>query len=137
MQVRLTLFQCMLSSLSVVGLQLRGVEFSALPSGLHNSSQDVMYVTGTLQTEEKNPQQQILTLTGLWILFFFFFFFDYRYFHLEGCIGVAVFANVPSSNAEDRGAQMVSVGVLVKPSVDTGRCGQVWRHVEFLKSQAK
>ncbi|KAI8604737.1 hypothetical protein EDD21DRAFT_193702 [Dissophora ornata] len=32
---------------------------------------------------------------------------------------------------------MVSVGVLVKPSADTGRCGQVWRHVAFLKSQAK
>ncbi|KAF9363369.1 hypothetical protein BGX34_004317 [Mortierella sp. NVP85] len=87
-------------SSSVPGIQLRGVEFSALPSGLHNSSQDVIY------------------------------------FHLEGCIGVAVYANVPSSHAEHRGAQMVSVGVLVKPSADTGRCGQVWRHVDFLKRQA-
>ncbi|KAF8925501.1 hypothetical protein BGZ58_000747 [Dissophora ornata] len=88
-------------SKSVPGIQLHGVEFSALPSGLHNCSQDVIY------------------------------------FHLEGCIGVSVFANVPSSSLEHRGAQMVSVGVLVKPSADTGRCGQVWRHVAFLKSQAK
>ncbi|KAF9949106.1 hypothetical protein BGZ65_007597 [Modicella reniformis] len=86
---------------SVPGIQLRGVEFSALPSGLHNINQDVIY------------------------------------FHLEGCIGVAIFAHVPSSNAEHRGAQMISVGVLVKPSADTGRCGQVWRHVEFLKRQTK
>ncbi|KAF9434446.1 hypothetical protein BGZ76_008010, partial [Entomortierella beljakovae] len=85
----------------IPGIELRGVEFSALPSGLHDSSQDVIY------------------------------------FQLEGCIGVSVFANVPSSNVEHRGAQMVSVGVLVKPSAETGRCGQVWRHVDFLKSQAK
>ncbi|KAF9344129.1 hypothetical protein BGX26_004754, partial [Mortierella sp. AD094] len=86
---------------SVPGIDLKGVEFSALPSGLHGSSQDVIY------------------------------------FQLDGCIGVSVFANVPSSNAEHRGAQMVSVGVIVKPSGDTGRCGQVWRHVDFLKNQAK
>ncbi|KAG0007654.1 hypothetical protein BGZ80_004398, partial [Entomortierella chlamydospora] len=86
---------------SVPGIELKGVEFSALPSGLHGSSQDVIY------------------------------------FQLDGCVGVSVFVNVPSSNAEHRGAQMVSVGVLVKPSVDTGRCGQVWRHVDFLKNQAK
>ncbi|KAF8952208.1 hypothetical protein BGZ46_003619 [Entomortierella lignicola] len=73
---------------SVPGIGLQGVEFSALPSGLHGSSQDVIY------------------------------------FHLDGCIGVSVFANAPSSNVEHRGAQMVSVGVLVKPSADTGRCGQ-------------
>ncbi|KAG0308601.1 hypothetical protein BGZ98_007455 [Dissophora globulifera] len=83
------------------GVQLDGVEFSALPSGLHNSSQDVIY------------------------------------FQLDGCIGVSVFVNLPSSSVEQRGALMVSVGVLVKPCADTGRCGQVWRHVAFLKSQAK
>ncbi|KAF9918837.1 hypothetical protein BX616_005215 [Lobosporangium transversale] len=83
------------------GMEIKGVEFSALPSGIHSHSQDVIY------------------------------------FQLRGCIGVAVFANVPSENLEDRGAQMASVGVLVKPSVETGRCGQVWRHVDFLKSQAR
>ncbi|KAI7830472.1 hypothetical protein BC939DRAFT_499596 [Gamsiella multidivaricata] len=86
---------------STPGIQLNGIEFSALPSGLHNSSQDVIY------------------------------------FQLEGCIGVSVYANVPSSNVEHRGAQMASVGILVKPSADTGRCGQVWRHVQFLKGQAR
>ncbi|KAF9927343.1 hypothetical protein FBU30_003300, partial [Linnemannia zychae] len=85
---------------SVLGIQLHGVEFSALPSGLHNTSQDVIY------------------------------------FQLDGCIGVAVFKNAPADHEEHRGARMVSVGVLVKPSPDTGRCGQVWRHVEFLKSRA-
>ncbi|KAF9965600.1 hypothetical protein BGZ70_004486 [Mortierella alpina] len=32
---------------------------------------------------------------------------------------------------------MISVGVLVKPSAETGRCGQVWRHLEFLRNQAR
>ncbi|KAI1315984.1 hypothetical protein EDD11_010566 [Mortierella claussenii] len=86
---------------AVPGIELQDVEFSALPSGLHSSSQDVIY------------------------------------FQLKGCIGVSVFANAPSLRTEHRGAHMISVGVLVKPSADTGRCGQVWRHVDFLKGQAR
>lgn len=51
-------------------------------------------------------------------------------------MGVAVFKNAPADREEHRGARMISVGVLVKPSADTGRCGQVWRHIDFLKSRA-
>ncbi|KAF9339401.1 hypothetical protein BGZ91_006037 [Linnemannia elongata] len=85
---------------STPGIQLTGVEYSALPSGLHTTPQDVIY------------------------------------FQLEGCVGVAVFKNTPADREEHRGARMISVGVLVKPSADTGRCGQVWRHIDFLKSRA-
>ncbi|KAF9148968.1 hypothetical protein BG015_009275 [Linnemannia schmuckeri] len=85
---------------STPGIQLTGVEYSALPSGLHTTPQDVIY------------------------------------FQLEGCVGVAVFKNAPADREEHRGARMISVGVLVKPSADTGRCGQVWRHIDFLKSRA-
>ncbi|KAF9184165.1 hypothetical protein BGZ51_003529 [Haplosporangium sp. Z 767] len=86
---------------AVPGIRLDGVEYSALPSGLHSSRQDVIY------------------------------------FCLDGCIGVAVFVNEPTDSMEHRGARMVSVGVLVKPSSETGRCGQVWRHASFLESRAR
>ncbi|KAG0262519.1 hypothetical protein BG011_010102 [Mortierella polycephala] len=86
---------------AVPGIRLDGVEYSALPSGLHSSSKDVIY------------------------------------FCLDGCIGVAVFVNEPTDSMEHRGARMVSVGVLVKPSSETGRCGQVWRHVSFLENRAR
>ncbi|KAG0202429.1 hypothetical protein BGX33_009715 [Mortierella sp. NVP41] len=85
---------------STSGIQLDGVEYSALPSGLHSTPQDVIY------------------------------------FQLEGCVGVAVYKNTPADRDEHRGARMIAVGVLVKPSAETGRCGQVWRHIDFLKSRA-
>ncbi|KAG0311022.1 hypothetical protein BGZ97_012140 [Linnemannia gamsii] len=84
---------------STPGIQLTGAEYSALPSGLHTTPQDVIY------------------------------------FQLEGCVGVAVFKNTPADREDHRGARMISVGVLVKPSADTGRCGQVWRHIDFLKNR--
>ncbi|KAF9093864.1 hypothetical protein BGX29_009775 [Mortierella sp. GBA35] len=54
----------------------------------------------------------------------------------SGCVGVAVYKNTPADRDEHRGARMIAVGVLVKPSAETGRCGQVWRHIDFLKSRA-
>ncbi|KAG0349752.1 hypothetical protein BG005_010713 [Podila minutissima] len=86
---------------AVPDLGLDNVEFASLPSGLHNTTEDVIY------------------------------------FRLEGCMGLAVYVNVESNRAEHRGAQMIALGILVKPSTETGRCGQVWRHTQFLKSQVR
>ncbi|KAF9391796.1 hypothetical protein CPB97_005433 [Podila verticillata] len=86
---------------AVPDLALNNVEFASLPSGLHNTTEDVIY------------------------------------FRLEGCMGLAVYVNVESNRAEHRGAQMIALGILVKPSAETGRCGQVWRHIQFLKSQVR
>ncbi|KAG0345619.1 hypothetical protein BG004_003463 [Podila humilis] len=86
---------------AVPDMTLDNVEYASLPSGLHNTPEDVIY------------------------------------FRLEGCMGLAVYLNVQSDRAEHRGAQMVSLGILVRPSPETGRCGQVWRHIEFLKSQVR
>ncbi|KAF9970164.1 hypothetical protein BGZ73_007214 [Actinomortierella ambigua] len=80
---------------------LSGIEFSAMPSGLHNVSSDVIY-------------------------------FRHREY-----VGVAAYVSVAIDSVADRGALMAAVGVLIKPCADSGRCGQVWRHVEFLQSQAK
>ncbi|CAM0139841.1 unnamed protein product [Umbelopsis sp. WA50703] len=42
-----------------------------------------------------------------------------------------------SENTEERGARMMAVGCLVAPTPDTGSCGQVWHHTEFLRSEIK
>ncbi|KAF8532911.1 hypothetical protein BDD12DRAFT_949778 [Trichophaea hybrida] len=80
------------------GVDLDGVEFKSLPSGLHNLQEDLVYfVHGTYA-------------------------------------GVSAFVNVKAGE-EERGALMVSAGVLVPLSY--GRLGRSWRHAENLKGLAR
>ena len=32
---------------------------------------------------------------------------------------------------------MRAVGVVVIPTLDSGRCGQVWRHMDFLEAEVR
>lgn len=124
---------------AVPDLELNNVEFASLPSGLHNTTEDVMYEPrkgrkNRIKLKKYALQSTCLTTprsSSLVILHYF------RYFRLEGCMGLAVYVNVESNRAEHRGAQMIALGILVKPSAETGRCGQVWRHIQFLKSQVR
>ncbi|KAL1924435.1 uncharacterized protein VTP21DRAFT_4089 [Calcarisporiella thermophila] len=59
---------------------------------------------------------------------------DVIYFSHPPYIGLCVFENRPF--AEERGARMRSVGLLVVPTLESGKCGQVWRHLDFLKYEA-
>ncbi|KAI9260803.1 hypothetical protein BY458DRAFT_516347 [Sporodiniella umbellata] len=44
--------------------------------------------------------------------------------------GISVFKNAPTHSA--RGAKMKAIGVLVKPTKETGACGEIWKHKEYL-----
>lgn len=91
---------------------------------------------GKLNQAEKTRTAVNLSDNATFVFGYSAFFF-LRYFRLEGCMGLAVYVNVESNRAEHRGAQMIALGILVKPSAETGRCGQVWRHIQFLKSQVR
>ncbi|KAF8253618.1 hypothetical protein K440DRAFT_575470 [Wilcoxina mikolae CBS 423.85] len=80
------------------GVDLDGVEFKSLPSGLHNLQEDLVY------------------------------------FVHGAYAGVSAFVNVKAGE-EERGALMVSAGVLVPLSY--GRLGRSWRHAENLKGLAR
>jgi hypothetical protein len=75
-------------------VNLDGVEFKSLPSGLHNLTEDLIYFV-------HGPYA-----------------------------GISAFLHV-DAGAEERGALMVSAGVLVPLSY--GRLGRSWRHAEGLK----
>ncbi|KAI5817253.1 hypothetical protein BZA77DRAFT_38063 [Pyronema omphalodes] len=80
------------------GVDLDGVEFKSLPSGLHNLKEDLVYFV-------HGPYA-----------------------------GTSAFLNV-AAGAEERGALMVSAGVLVPLSY--GRLGRCWRHADGLKKLAQ
>ena len=82
----------------LVTVDLDGVEFKSLPSGLHKLTEDLVY------------------------------------FVHGSYAGISAFVNV-TAGAEERGALMVSVGVLVPLSY--GRLGRCWRHAEGLKKLAR
>ncbi|KAL1920043.1 uncharacterized protein VTP21DRAFT_1189 [Calcarisporiella thermophila] len=77
-------------------VDLSGIEFKSLPSGLHAIDTDIIY------------------------------FIQAPY------VGICAFQNQPIQ--EERGARMRSVGLLVQPT-SASACGDVWRHLDFLKAQ--
>ncbi|KAG1223741.1 hypothetical protein G6F35_004468 [Rhizopus arrhizus] len=44
--------------------------------------------------------------------------------------GISVFKNMPVDTS--RGAYMKAIGILVKPTRQTGDCGEVWKHKDYL-----
>jgi hypothetical protein len=93
------------------------VEYKSLPSGLHNVSEDLVYVGG--------PIDRLLCANRLSLP---------RYFVHEQYAGISSFINQPADEAE-RNAQMFAVGVLVPLSF--GRLGKSWRHAPRLKELAE
>ncbi|KAG0182624.1 hypothetical protein DFQ29_003177 [Apophysomyces sp. BC1021] len=59
---------------------------------------------------------------------------DLIYFSKSQYFGLSVFKNVATDG--ERGAVMKAVGVLVLPTLETGKCGEVWRHNDYLKTEA-
>ncbi|KAF7732013.1 hypothetical protein EC973_007118 [Apophysomyces ossiformis] len=59
---------------------------------------------------------------------------DLIYFSKSHYFGLSFFRNVPVDG--NRGACMKAVGVLVVPTPETGRCGEVWRHSGYLKEES-
>jgi hypothetical protein len=82
----------------IITVDLDGVEFKSLPSGLHNLKEDLVYFV-------HGPYA-----------------------------GTSAFLNV-AAGVEERGALMVSAGVLVPLSY--GRLGRSWRHADGLKKLAQ
>jgi hypothetical protein len=37
----------------------------------------------------------------------------------------------------ERGAYMKAIGIIVQPTKNTGVCGQVWTHQDFLKQELR
>ncbi|RHZ59502.1 hypothetical protein Glove_363g30 [Diversispora epigaea] len=61
---------------------------------------------------------------------------DTIYFVRPPFVGISVFINEPTlDESQDRGAHMVSVGILVTPTMETGLCGRPWKHLEFLQNE--
>ncbi|RUS27378.1 hypothetical protein BC938DRAFT_483336 [Jimgerdemannia flammicorona] len=65
----------------------------------------------------------------------------HSFFAKQPHFGVSVFENAPiaaeANGAQERGARMRAVGVVVVPTPESGRCGQVWRHVEWLRREVR
>ncbi|OZJ03121.1 hypothetical protein BZG36_03868 [Bifiguratus adelaidae] len=57
---------------------------------------------------------------------------DMIYFNHDAYYGVAAYLNTPTRSSESRGSHMLSCGILVKPTEESGRCGAIWRHTNFL-----
>ncbi|GAB5590680.1 hypothetical protein Unana1_05580 [Umbelopsis nana] len=90
-------------------IELGGVEYQSICSGLHSISHDTIGLTH-----------------------------GRRFFKRGANFGVSAFENkAVNENTEERGARMMAVGCLVVPTPDTGSCGQVWHHVDFLRTQVK
>lgn len=82
----------------------------------------------------------ITTLLTYAFLPFTLFFILHSFFSKSPNFGVSVYENIPvaaETGQRERGARMRSVGVIVTPTPDSGRCGQVWRHVEWLKKEVR
>lgn len=90
------------------------MEYKSLPSGLHNVTEDLVYVFRRIQ---KLWVRSLLTRS-------------FRYFVHEQYAGISAFLNHPATEAE-RNAKMFAIGVLVPLS--TGRLGKSWRHAPRLK----
>ncbi|KAI8578282.1 hypothetical protein K450DRAFT_248079 [Umbelopsis ramanniana AG] len=83
-------------------MNLDGVEYQAICSGLHSISEDTIY------------------------------------FKKGSNFGISAFENkAVNENTEERGARMMAVGCLVTPTPETGSCGQLWHHIDFLRSEVK
>ena len=106
-----TLLYLLQRSLARADLQLDGVEFSSLPSGLHLVEEDVVYVS------HSSPCALVLPL---WT----------RYFTKDGLRGVCIFTRRSTTEHGQRGFRLSSLGILLARSVRP----RPWRHVPALKA---
>jgi hypothetical protein len=96
-------------------IQLDGVEFSALPSGLHLLERDVVYVRFKLDNSSLTP-------------------FAHSYFTTKDSHrGVCVFHRRPTSEQGQRGFRLSSLGILLARSLRP----RPWRHLAALKALAQ
>lgn len=89
------------------------VEYKSLPSGLHNVTEDLVYVSLSVLFARANSA-----------------LFQSSYFVHEQYAGISAFLNQPAEEAE-RNANMFAIGVLVP--ISSGRLGKSWRHAPRLK----
>jgi len=96
----------------VLEMNIAGVEFKSLPSGLHNVNEDLVY-TGQVNSG----------LMG-------------RYFVMPPYAGLSAYYKKDDPESE-RNARMVAIGVLVPSTGRYGRLGRAWNHASQLKSLAQ
>ena len=102
-------------------IQLDGVEFSSLPSGLHLVEQDVVYVCRSLMREPYAPCLPHSTV-----------FLPTSYFSNDTHRGVCIFRRRQTSEHGQRGFRLSSLGILLAPSLRP----RPWRHVSALRALA-
>jgi DENN domain-containing protein 11 len=94
-----------------IDMDISGVEFKSMPSGLHNINEDLVYFT---------------TLTRL----------KDRYFVMPPYAGLSAYYRKEAPSSQ-RNARMVSIGILVPSTGRYGRLGRAWNYAEKLKDLAK
>ncbi|EPS41309.1 hypothetical protein H072_4863 [Dactylellina haptotyla CBS 200.50] len=110
---------------AATGVNIDGVEYKSLPSGLHKLREDLVYGIPIIACPLTPLLESFVAHN---------FSDDNRYFVHQPFAGVSAFINVPAS-AATRNSTMLSVGVLVPLSY--GRLGRSWRHAQNLKDLAE
>lgn len=92
-------------------MNITGVEFKSMPSGLHNVSEDLMYLLKCSRIDD-------------------------RYFVMPPYAGLSACYRKDAPESE-RNARMVAIGVLVPSTGRYGRLGRAWNHAAQLKALAR
>jgi DENN domain-containing protein 11 len=94
-------------------MNISGVEFKSMPSGLHNVTDDLVYTHFWFEADGGD-----------------------RYFVMPPYAGLSAYYKKEASE-DERNARMVAIGVLVPATGRYGRLGRAWDHASPLKYLAR